>query len=513
MLPQQAVHHLYEKRIRIIVVRFHWVRKLAVLQPLLAGALLPFAFAPFNFYFLAVFSPCILLISLQKTFPLKAFWKGWMFGLGAFGVGVSWVQVSIHQYGHASWLLSIFLTLLFVCGLALFIAVQSWSWVRFFCARRGGYLVAYPLLWILFEWLRGWVLTGFPWLYLGYSQVDSPLSGYLPVVGVLGVSGLVVLSSSLIFIFLKRLCQISLSRFRERNISVSLSRLRERVGVRVVIMLFLLWLGGSALQHVEWVSEQGEALSVALVQGNVPQEEKWRPGQKIPILKKYLALTEPHWGKTLIIWPENAVPFFSDQIQSFIDALSQKAEQHGSTVILGIPIEEVGGERYFNGVIALGEGKGTYLKHRLVPFGEYVPFEKWLRGVIAFFDLPMSDFASGPFSVEPFSVGPLKLGISICYEIAYGRDFARQAKRSHLLVTLSDDGWFGRSIGPDQHLQIARARALETGRSILRATNTGITAVIDHHGKVRARLPQDVAHVLTSQVNSTEGWTPYIRFL
>lgn len=454
------------------------------------GALTPLAFAPFQYFYLVFFTPALLLWVLEKH-PSKSFWIGLCFGVGFFGVGASWIYVSIHDYGYASPLLASILTGLFIMLMSMFFAVQLKIYSQWFSKVSVlGQILVYPSLWTLFEWMRGWFLGGFPWLYLGYSQIETPLAqGFAPVGGVFLVSYLVATCSVLLY-------SIIFKKYRVIPIGV------------LIILVFT----GFLLQSISWTKKNEGAIDVALIQPNIPQGEKWSSSQLQNTLQQNLVLTEPFWGKHLIIWPENAIPLFSDLSQSYLDYLETTAKEHNSFLMTGIPLRDSLASSYYNGILLLGTTGGSYKKHYRVPFGEFVPFEKILRGVITFFDLPMSDFAAGLEHQLPLQAGILKIGPSICYEIAYPQFIATLAKKSNILVTISNDTWFGRSLGPHQHFQIARFRALEVGQYLLRGTNNGITAIIDSHGMVQARISQFEQTTLTGTVYAMTGMTPYVRY-
>jgi apolipoprotein N-acyltransferase len=418
---------------------------------------------------------------------------GWFYGLGLYGVGVSWVYVSIHEHGNASPALAGALVALFVSGMALFPLLNGWvfnrvrstSWTRSACA--------FVILLLGFEWLLTWFLTGFPWLSLGYGQIDSLLAGFAPVGGVALVSGMTAASALALLLWGRML-------------------VRKRTGGWVFLGIGLApWLLGGVLGQVSW-TEPGASRTAALVQGNVAQETKWEADMRLPIVARYRTLSEPHWDVDLMLWPEAAITAFEHQAQALLDALDQRASAGGAGLILGLPAVEVlpGNEyEFLNTAMGLGTAQGRYVKRRLVPFGEYVPLESLLRGLIRFFDLPMSHAASGDWQQQPLTVNGSTANMAICYEIVYPELVRAPVD---VLLTISNDTWFGDSIGPQQHLAIARMRALENGRWLLRATNNGITAIVDHQGRVRARLPQFEAGVLRGEYRLMNGLTPFGRF-
>ncbi len=466
---------------------------------LAAGALLPLAFAPYHLYPIAILSPALLFAALPRLSPAQGFRRGWLFGIGMFGIGVSWIFVSIHKFGSASVPLATLLTLLFVSVMALFPALFGYLALRMLKRLRAAgrstpipeLLLALPALWVLVEWWRGWFLSGFPWLNLGTSQLGTPLAGLAPLLGEYGVSWAVAFSAALLVLALQR----------------------RAARWRAVALLLLLWAGAGLAGRVEWTRPTGEPLKVALLQGNVPQEIKWLPEQLLPNLELYSGLTAQHWESDLIIWPETAITAFYHQLRDgFIVQLQRAAEEHGTDLLAGLPITDPESGRYYNAVMSVGSSHGFYRKHHLVPFGDFVPFEEQLRGLIAFFDLPMSSFSPGPPDQPLLEAAGHRIGVSICYEDAFGSEIIRTLPEAGLLVNVSNDAWWGDSFGPHQHLQIAAMRALEGGRPLLRATNTGITALVDYRGRIVSTVPQFEVAALTGTVQPRQGATPFVRW-
>ncbi len=456
---------------------------------LLAGAILPLAFAPFGIFPLALISPLLLFACWQRATPRRAFWRGWLYGAGAFGAGVFWIHESF-QFNNIGLAVAIPLTALFVMYLALFPAFAG------YVSRRLGVvpetarlLLAYPALWVLAEWLRGWLFTGFSWLQLGYSQIDSPLAGYLPLAGVYGVSWLVAFLAALI------LYAFDGSR---------------RVRAAAVGAIAAVLLTGGLLRGVSWSEDAGAEIRVALVQGNIPQDQKWLPSMRQPTLDRYLTLSRRHWDADLVVWPESAVPGIFHRMRSFIDSLNEEARRNRSQVLLGIPAVDPAAGKFTNSVVIVGSADGMYHKRHLVPFGEYLPLDSLLRPLTEAAGIPVSNFSPGPKKQPLLNAAGYPIALSICYEIAFGDEIIRDLPEARFLVTVSNDAWFGTSIGPHQHFEIARVRALETGRFLLRATNTGITAIVGPDGGVRARLGQFETGVLEGEISPRSGATPYV---
>jgi apolipoprotein N-acyltransferase len=470
------------------------------LVPLLAGVCLPLSFSPLGFFPLAVLMPAILFFLWLQSVPRQAFITGYLFGLGFFGAGVSWVVVSFYRFGGMGLGLSLATMLLFVLFLALFPAFLGWLSRRYFSAldEKVYLLLLLPVLWVLLEWVRGWIFTGFPWLNLGYSQTDSPLAGFAPVLGVYGVSWVVAFSASLLVYALR-------SENRPRYVALT--------------TFLLLWILAAGLTQISWSQPKGEPLTASLIQGNVPQNIKWRADQRGPTIELYTRLSRDRWGRDIIIWPETALPAYFHQAKSFLQRLATEANENGgSTLLLGLPVmSEEDDSQYFNAVVrvaANGAGEVVtqiYRKSHLVPFGEYIPLKSVLGGLLDILQVPMADFSRGSENQPLLEVAGHKVGMSICYEDAFGEEVIRALPDAAFLVNVSNDAWFGDSFAPHQHLQMARMRTLETARPMLRATNNGVSAVIDQRGQVLATSPQFEVAVLDGEIQPQQGATPYVR--
>ena len=455
---------------------------------LVAGIVSVFAFAPFEVFPLAFVSMAILF-ALWQHYPQRALWQTWLFCVGQLGFGVSWLHISFHEFSGIALSISLLLTALFVMFVAACFLLAGW-WVRKRSASVAwNYLVYFPMLWLWVEWFKSWFLTGFPWLSLGYSQIDNlPLAGYAPLLGVYGVSLMVLVSAGAgaYCVDQRKLKPVSL------------------------LVVALIWVGGWLHAHVDWTYNEGEAIKVSLIQGNVSQDVKWLAGYQIPTLQMYQKFTQAHWDSDLIVWPETAVPAMYHQVkQYYLEPLSKQAKAHGTEVILGVPV--VDNNRYYNSVVALGEKIQFYHKVHLVPFGEFMPLQSLLAPLLSFLSIPMSDFRPGDADQPMLTVQGHPVDTTICYEDAFGEDIVRHLPEAKLLVNVSNDAWFGDSLAPHQHLQMARMRALETGRYMVRGTNTGISAVIGPDGKIQQSLPQFERGVLVSdQVHFRGGATPYV---
>ncbi|QGX39130.1 apolipoprotein N-acyltransferase [Permianibacter aggregans] len=468
------------------------------LLALLAGALYPLAFAPIDLTGMVVVSLCGLLLLWEGRSAREAAWLGWLWGVAAFGIGTSWVHVAIHVYGNAPLWLSMLLTVGFVAILALYPALLGWCLQRFFTDRRAQRLAIIPL-WVIGEYLRGHLFSGFPWMFAGYSQTDTVLKFIAPIAGVYGIS--------LLLISLAVLAIMAGHEFvRERH---------PLWKTATFAMLFV----ALALPWWRWntpvVTDQEDSVSVALVQANIEQSVRWQPERFEQTKNEYLALTEPLIGRAdLVIWPEGAIPSFANYLNDYFQPLHDRALDNNTSLIFGMAVIDPD-QRYYNSVIGMGHGRGRYDKRQLVPFGEYVPFEKLLRGLLAFFNLPMSGFTEGR-EASLLYTPKAAIAAAICYEIAYPElvrdNVASMQQQKGFLLTVSNDAWFGRSLGPAQHLQIARMRALENELALVRSTITGITAVTDQFGQIQSQLPPFDVGVLKTRVSLHTSSSLWQRF-
>lgn len=457
---------------------------------IMAGALLPLSFSPFHYYPIALISLALLFVCWQAVSAKQAALRGFLFGLGFFGVGVSWVYVAIHDFGSASMPLAALLTAVFVAFLSLYLALIGWGVKKITGDRLStlDFVLLLPLAWLVFEYFKGWFLTGFPWLEIGAGQIDGPLSGYTPLIGVLGVSLLTAFSAGII----------------------AAAWQTKRVALLPIVLV--IWAGGYLLKPVLWTQPIDKEIKVSIIQGNIPQQIKWDPEQLYKTLALYQARTEEHWDSDLVVWPENAVTVFYHQVKDFyLDPLAKLARANDTDILLGLPVRNQGGDEYYNSMMSLGSQEGFYYKSHLVPFGDYVPFE-WLRGVIKFFDLPMSSFSPGPVSTNLLHAAGQVIGTSICYEDTFSTEVLRTLPEARLLVNATNNAWYGDSFAPHQHLQISQNRALEVGRPIIRATTNGVSALIDFKGDLQGWTLQFEEAVLTGNVQPRQGATPYVAW-
>jgi apolipoprotein N-acyltransferase len=477
---------------------------LTYLIAVISGGIGVFAFAPFHYWVLSYVSLFGLIWVVKTPQKSTALLSAFLWGLSFFTFGVNWLHVSIHQFGDAPLAVSYFLVVLLAAYLSLYPLLFAYL-VRRLQVQRA---VMYPVLWTFTEFLRGWVFTGFPWLQFGYTQIDSPFSGIAPIFGVTGLTFLAMFLSAVAF-----------------NIVSALWNSPKKWNVILANSLILVVIGGAAsyTSQINYVKENPEkALNVSLVQGNIEQNLKWDPNYLYQTMENYGRLIGDNLGKTdLIILPEAAFPTYENSIQPFFQMLQSLAEKNNTEVIVGTIYQDETLGKLFNSIVVVGnqtapyhmETANRYNKHHLVPFGEYVPLENILRPLGSVFNLPMSAFQSGAPVQQTLLAKNLNFTAAICYEIILGAQLQKNlTANSDFILTVSNDAWFGNSIGPWQHLQMAQMRALELGKPVIRATNTGVTAFIDAQGNIVAQAPQFVETVLTHRIAPTQGKTPYSVF-
>ncbi len=457
------------------------------LLPLLLGVTGVLCFAPFGFFWAAPLVWLALFLLFERAASARrAALAGGLFGLGFFLAGVSWIFVSLSVFGGMPAWLAAPATFLFCAGLALYPALSGFFYRRFRPAAFWQRILFFAALIACADWLRAWVFTGFPWLALGYSQTPpSPLAGFAPVLGVFGLSFLLA------------------------GMAAALARPRHGLPLAA-----LLCLAGFGLQQIEWSEAHGPTLKIALVQGNVPLQMKFDPAAFGQTLALYRELIASH-PADLVILPETALPAFIDYLpDGYLDELAALARQHGGNILVGTLTGHPRGA-YFNSAVSLGAAPTqVYSKQHLVPFGEFIP--PGFAWFMAQANIPMSSFSAGPTPQNSFAFGAgdaaYQVAANICYEDAFGEEIIRALPAAGILANLSNTAWFGDSLAQPQHLQIARLRALETGRPMLRATNTGMTAAIDARGRITAQLPPFTRAVLQTEVRPHRGTTPYSRF-
>ena len=454
-----------------------------------AGGLVPFAFSPFDYYILSIISLSILFYLWSGTNSTReAFILGYLFGFSMFGIGVNWLHISINLFGGVNIFGALFFTYLFIAYISLYPAICGYLVVRFF---KNFYIISLPAIWLITEWCRGWFLTGFPWLNIGTSQTDSILANFAPIVGDYGITFIVCLIAMAITIFVTG---------------------NQKLRVTGITIITFIIISSYLLNDKKWAYDKGDDLSVALIQGAIPQEIKWNSDQRQKTYEIYSSLSKPFWSSDLIIWPETAIPSLYHLAGDFISRIVKQKQYSNAMFMSGLVFKDQASNKYFNSILLIDKEHRFYHKHHLVPFGEYLPFKPILGKLLHFLKIPMSDFSSGNFNQKLFKTDKGNFGISICYEDAFDTEVRKALPEANILINISNDAWFGDSMAPHQHLQIARMRALENSRYMLRSTNTGVSAVIDDKGKIISRSPQFEPHALHANVKLLVGKTPYSQF-
>jgi apolipoprotein N-acyltransferase len=459
-----------------------------------AGACLNLAFAPFGLWPAGILAPAALFALIRGLPPRRAGWTGAAFGAGLFGFGTHWLYTCLHVFGLVPVWLTLLLQAALIALMSLYPAALCYLANRFWLkpGATRGWLVL-PVLWVLLEWLRGWALSGFPWLSLGYAMIDSPLAGWAPLFGVYGVSWAAVVIAVALNVLLTP--------------GVARSRRILACGGAVILVS-----ASALLRHHDWTQSAGAPIAVAAVQGAVSQDQKWQAKNIAGTMTRYSRLTAQAWGARLIVWPEAALPVLANLIPDYLRRLQEEGRAHGADFAIGLVNYETATKRFFNGLLILSDsGGGWYYKRHLVPFGEYFPVPSFVRAWLRLMSLPYDDISRGRENQPVLTAAGQKLGLTICYEDAFGSRQLKVLRDATLLINVTNNAWYGDSTAPHQHLQIARMRALEVGRFLVRAANDGITAVIGPHGEIVAKLPQFQEAVLRAEVQPKSGLTPYAR--
>jgi apolipoprotein N-acyltransferase len=432
--------------------------------------------------------------------PAAAWVLGFSYGLGLYCVGIYWIYISLHDFGGMPWWFAGFCTFCLCAFMALFVGLVGYFSKKLSIKNQALLWLSVPVLWGLSDWVRSWIFTGFPWLTMGYSQVPhSPLAGYMPIVGVYGVSVITVFISAVIGFWLANKQQTPVFK---RN---------------AIAAVTLILVTGLILKTIEWTTPSGVPIKVALIQGNIEQSTKWSPEKAQGTIDQYLSMLLISKAD-LVILPETALPVISSQLDvSVKNTILAHAEQH--PLIIGMVEYDEKTNEYFNSALGFGDTDvdghtiQTYAKNHLVPFGEFIPLKKVFGWIYRdWLNMPLSDLSRGGAEQQPMRLAGQKIGVNICYEDVFGEEIIRQLPTATLLVNISNDAWYGQSYAANQHMQFSQARALETGRYMLRSTNTGATASIDQHGNVLAHAPHDTQTTLDVTAQGYTGSTPYVRW-
>ena len=476
----------------MIIVSYMPKNYVYLLFSFILGAISVLGFAPFSYYGLILLSLTCLFLLWEQSSVKQATIQGYFFGLGFMGFGIFWLRISFNEFNHMDVFLSLFLVFGFVAIAALFFALSAYLakiMVKKFALNQSfGIFLIMAIVWVIVELFRGWVFTGFPWLTIGYAFIDSPLVGFAPFFGVYFISFMVALSAAIIATLF----------FSVKNRPVAF------------LGLIIIWLAGFLLQFHSFVQVETTSLRVSLIQANISQNLKWRSEQLMPTLDLYLKETVLNRSSDLIIWPETAIPAMAYRLEkSLLTPLSLQMKQQNRGILTGIPLTV--DNKILNTMILLdGTPRQYYAKRHLVPFGEYLPFD-FLADLIAYFNIPMSNFSLGK-KPPILKFRQFYLGVSICYEDIFPQAIRDSMPQADILLNISNDAWFGDSTAPYQHLQMARMRAVENGRYFIRATNTGISAIMDEKGRVIDSIDLLKQGVLSIDIFKTTGLTLYSRY-
>jgi apolipoprotein N-acyltransferase len=459
------------------------------------GAATTLSFAPFG---LSLLAPLLLLPLLYVCLTAStrdaagnAFW----YGFGLFLTGTYWIYISVHVFGNAALWIAILLMVGLAMIMAIIVSLAGWLISRLSQGEPWLLVLVAPVAWVTTEWVRGWILTGFPWMALGYGQIDTPLAGWAPVLGVYGVSFMLVLSAASVIVASKA------------------ATMRGRV--TAIALVLLPWLAGGVLSQASWTEAAGKPIRATIVQAGVSQDKKWAREYRGPIMQHYFEATLSVADSDIVLWPEVAIPALDDQVQPFIAEVEKLARHNDQTVMFGIlerSFERDVEGRIYNSVMLLGtDERQVYRKRHLVPFGEYFPVPPAVREWMKMQNLPHSDLAAGQ-DIQPLltAANGIQFGVAICYEDAYGEEQLYALPAAGILINVSNDAWFGDSIAPHQHLEIARMRSLEFGRPAIRSTNTGISAFIGADGALLQSGKQFEPELMTQEIQPRRGATPYV---
>ena len=454
------------------------------------GGLLTLSFAPFDFYLLAPLFIFPIFYTAIFSSPRDAARHSFFYGIGLFLSGSYWIYISVYVFGKSPIWLAIILTAALIAFMAFYFACMGWLMSRLINKDVKKIVIFGPIVWVFIEWLRGWAFSGFPWLSLGYSQIDSPLSGWAPIFGVYGISLMLLLSISGCFLAIFK-----------NNYKLSFS------------IIILPWLIGYGLQTFDWTTVYGAPIKTTIVQGGIPQDKKWLSEEFATTLDIYRNTATKKSNSDLIVWPEVAIPAAIDQVKDYINSLQETISESSKTLIFGILERDFVIHEIYNSVLLLdGKRQQIYRKHHLVPFGEYFPVPDFIRNWMRLMSLPNRDFTagSGNQGLLVTSKG-VNIAAAICYENFFGAEQLHVLPDAKVLINVSNDAWFGDSIAPHQNLQMARMRAIETGRSVIRSTNNGISAFINPHGDLMKVAPQFEFAVINMDVELRDGLTPYAQ--
>ncbi len=474
-----------------------WMKKISKTKHLpwlvavLTGMLMPLGFAPFHLPGATILSLALFYTQIQKASRKRVFLIGWLFGLGFLGVGISWVNVSVHTYGHLNMLASMGITTLLIFYLALYPAIcaLAFHYLRYAQSSPLKNCLLFSSLWCCSEYLRATLFTGFPWLLIGFGQIDTPLKHLLPIIGVYGIGFLTVLAA----------CCLAQAVHKNR---FCLSWLMAFVTILIL---------PASLSTYHWSRVDTHPMSVGVIQANLSMRDKWDERLFWKIITHYHTHINALMGKHLIVLPESAIPLPASYVHEFLQEIHQQAKQAGTAILVGIP-EEANHEQtyYYNTLTAFGRASGSYRKQHLVPFGEYIPHA--LLNVLQWLSLDMSNMQAGDASQPLSKAQDRPFAALICYELAYPSLLRQQLPTAQWIVSLSDDGWFGHSLALYQHLQMAQVLSILSARYQIVANNDGLSSLITPQGNVSHALPAFSSGVLEGNIYTAQGSTPWVKW-
>ncbi len=474
---------------------------IALLIALLSGSLVTLSFAPFNIWPIAIISLIALALQLKEQSLKTILWRSFAFGVGFYSAGIHWIYVSIHNFGGASPIFAGFLVFIFACFMSAIFVAPFYIFGRWFNRHSLSLIIAFPACWLLGEWMRTWFLTGFPWLFLGYAHLTTSLAGWAPIAGVMSIGFILALTSGVIAEWI----------WNFKN-----EQTKKIILISATGCCAILWAAGIGFKNITWAEPAATPINIGMVQPNVDQSTKLSFNQDTTIaaLNQLRDLSTDLWGNDWVIWPEAAIPTsltYHDALP-FLEEMNTKATEHDAALFTGVIYEDRDKKKYYNSIAGLGQGYGFYHKRRLVPFGEYVPLEEHLRGLIEFFNLPTSFIHLGPQDQHGLIAKGVRITPAICYEIVYPDLIAQAAKETHVLLSVNNLGWFLDSIQSKQFMQMAQMRALETGRYLVYSTNNGPSAIIDNHGKILNHSDSFKAQTFTGVIHAVKDWTPFMMY-
>lgn len=474
---------------------------LALLIALLSGSLITFSFAPFNIWPTTIISLIALALLIKEQSLKRIFWRSFVFGIGLYSAGIHWIYVSIHNFGGASPALAGFLVFFFACFMATIFVIPFYIFGRWFNRHSLSLMIALPACWLLGEWMRTWFLTGFPWLFLGYAHLTTPLAGWAPIAGVMSIGFILVLSAGVIAEWIWRF-----KSEQPKNIML----------IVATSCCAIFWIAGAGLKNITWAKPDTTPIKIGMVQPNVDQSTKLSFNQDTTdaALNQLRDLSVDLWTNDWVIWPEAAIPtsLTYHTALPFLEEMNTKAAEHDAALFTGVIYDDRDKQKYYNSIAGLGQGYGFYHKRRLVPFGEYVPMEEQVRGLIEFFNLPTSFINLGPQDQHGLIAKGVRITPAICYEIVYPDLIAQAAKETQVLLSVNNLGWFLDSIQSKQFMQMAQMRALETGRYLVYSTNNGPSAIIDNQGKILSHSDSFKAQTFTGVIHAVKDWTPFMVY-